>query len=113
LCREAQEKGCRLSITCDVLGLSARTIERWIREGMKDRRKGALKAVPRKLAPEERQKIVTTCCEKEYEGLTPHEIVPALAEKSIYLGSESTFYRVLREAGLMRQAKSEPVTYFV
>jgi len=105
LCREAQEKGCRLSITCDVLGLSARTIERWIKEGMKDRRKGAPKSVPRKLAPEERQKIVTTCCAKEYDGLTPHEIVPALAEKSIYLGSESTFYRVLREAGLMRRAK--------
>lgn len=72
---------------------------------MRDRRKGARKSVPRKLSHEERQKIVATYCAKEYDGLSPHEIVPVLAEKSIYLASESTFYRVLRAEGVLRRTK--------
>ncbi len=82
-----------------------RTIERWRKDGMHDRRRGAPKQVPRKLSSEERKKIVDTYCAKEYDGLAPHEIVPALAEKSVFLGSESTFYRVLREAGMLRRAR--------
>lgn len=61
--------------------------------------------MPRKLDLEERRKIVATYCAKEYDGLSPHEIVPVLAEKSIYLASESTFYRVLRAEGVLRRSR--------
>jgi putative transposase len=44
-----------------------------------------------------RQKIIETCNSLEYASMPPCEIVPALADKGIYIASESTFYRVLRE----------------
>ena len=33
---------------------------------------------------------------EEYKNLSAHQIVPKLADKGIYLASESTFYRVLK-----------------
>lgn len=48
-----------------------------------------------KLGESEREAIVKTSCSPEYQGYTPCEIVPLLAEKNIYLASERTFYRVL------------------
>ena len=37
------------------------------------------------------------------EGLTPHQIVPSLADEGCYLASESTFYRLLKAAGQARR----------
>ncbi|CAG4904828.1 hypothetical protein [Acidithrix sp. C25] len=34
---------------------------------------------------------------EEFSSLPPSQVVPALADKGIYLGSESTFYRILRD----------------
>lgn len=64
---------------------------------MRDRRKGANKTVIRKLSPEERQEVNDISCEDRFKDLTPHEIVPILAEEGRYIASESTFYRILRE----------------
>ncbi|MEG0844237.1 MAG: DDE-type integrase/transposase/recombinase [Romboutsia sp.] len=36
----------------------------------------------------------------EFVDLPPFQIVPALADRGIYIASESTFYRILREEGL-------------
>ncbi len=83
--------------------MSHRSVERWRREGVGDRRKGAAKRVARKLRPEERAQVIATCCTETYRNLTPHEIVPILAEKGHYLASESTFYRLLREEGMIRR----------
>ena len=33
----------------------------------------------------------------EFRGLSPKQIVPRLADEGIYLASESTIYRILRE----------------
>ena len=35
----------------------------------------------------------------DYASLTPHQIVPKLADEGVYLASESTFYRVLKATG--------------
>lgn len=35
---------------------------------------------------------------EEFASKTPCEVVPILADRGIYLGSESTFYNVLRDA---------------
>ena len=86
--------------------MSVRTIERWLRHGLEDGRKGAPKTVVRKLSDDERDEIVTLACSKLYRNLTPHEIVPLLAEKGTYIASESTFYRVLRERGLVKQRQT-------
>lgn len=41
--------------------------------------------------------IVDVCNQPEFRSLPPTQIVPILADRGIYLGSESTFYRVLRQ----------------
>jgi transposase InsO family protein len=51
-----------------------------------------------KLKPEERERILETCNEQEYQSLPPSQIVPTLSDKGTYIASESTFYRVLKEA---------------
>ena len=35
----------------------------------------------------------------EYASLTPHQIVPKLADQGIYLASESSIYRIMKAAG--------------
>lgn len=86
---------------CEELQLSLRTYWRWhVGEEVKaDGRPGAERPEPaNKLSEQEREKILQTCNEPAYRSLPPSQIVPRLADESIYLGSESSFYRVLREA---------------
>jgi putative transposase len=47
----------------------------------------------------ERQAILAAANRPDCASLTPHEIVPKLADEGMYLASESTFYRVLKAAG--------------
>jgi len=105
LCRQAQSNGCRLERVCDLLGITVRSLQRWERQGFEDKRKGASKLVPRKLTSNEREKILTICCSEQYQDLTPYEIVPILAENGKYVASESTFYRVLKQEGLVASKK--------
>jgi transposase InsO family protein len=50
------------------------------------------------LTEDERQEIIRVCNTPEYRSLPPSQIVPRLVDQGIYIASESTFYRVLREA---------------
>ena len=70
-----------------------------------DRRKGSPRLVSHKLSEEERQRILLTCNQAEYASLPPGQIVPALADQGLYIGSESSFYRVLHAHGVRRQRK--------
>ena len=54
-----------------------------------------------KLSPGERKAIVDVCLQSEYVDLPPSKIVPKLADQGTYLGSESTFYRILKEEELL------------
>jgi putative transposase len=87
----------RLETLCRYMGVSARTIQRWNKTGIDDRRKGAEKKVPRAFTGAERKYIYKTACSDEYKDMNPHEIYNSLLDKGIYIGSESTFYRILRE----------------
>ena len=95
--QEACANGSRRQKACELLGISLRTIERWDREGLSDQRKGAEKVVGNKLSEEERQQILSTVNGADYCDLPPCKIVPHLADKGIYMASESTIYRILRE----------------
>lgn len=64
-----------------------------------DRRKGSPRAIAHRLSEEERQRIMLTCNQQEYAALPPGQIVPALADQGLFIGSESSFYRVLHHAG--------------
>lgn len=106
LIREAVASGARKWKACEVLAISVRTCRRWERDGLVDRRKGSAKTTVRKLSPEERQEILAVSCEKRFRDLSPHHIVPILAEEGRYIASESTFYRVLRSESMVKHREN-------
>ena len=99
LINEARYAGARLAPCCEVLNISVRTYERWIKEdGVIDLRKHVkLKEPHNKLSDKEKQDIIDICNSPEHADLNPSQIVPKLADQGQYIASESTFYRVLRE----------------
>lgn len=99
LIKEASLAGARRQKACEILGLTVRTLERWEKEeGHLDRRKLSHPKPANKLTEEERKMILATANSTPYQELPPSKIVPLLADKGLYLASESTFYRILREA---------------
>lgn len=105
---EAVAAGARLEKACGILGLAVRTVARWRTEdgGGHDRRAEGGTAPVHKLTPEERDKIIRFATSAEYRDLSPRQIVPLLADRGVYVASESSFYRVLHEHELM--AHREP-----
>lgn len=95
---QAVAAGARLARACEVLGISLRTVQRW-RHHPEDRRRHALREPANKLSAAEREAVLVVANRPGYASLTPHQIVPKLADEGIYLASESTFYRVLKAAG--------------
>lgn len=101
LINEAREAGARLGSACKTMGITARTCQRWTRDGdvREDLRPTADRpAPPNKLTPEEERRVLDICHEKAYASLPPSQIVPRLADQGIYVASESSFYRVLHRA---------------
>ena len=99
LLQEASAAGCRLFMACEEVEISLRTYRRWISGGgvKGDQRPEVIRVAPsNQLTEEERQCIITTCNKPEYASLPPSQIVPILLDNNIYLGSESSFYRVLK-----------------
>lgn len=75
-----------------------------------DRRLSGLRAavVPHnKLTLQERQKIFGMLNSEPFKDLPPSQIVPRLADMGIYLASESTMQRLLREAAQNGHRRSE------
>ena len=100
LIKEALCAGARTEKCCKELGISQRTLQRWRQDetSIVDRRKQATRPAPQnKLTPEEKQQIIAVVNQPEFSSLPPSQIVPALADAGIYLASESSFYRILRE----------------
>ena len=99
---EAVDSGARKEKAAEVLGVSIRTLQRWV-EGKHvkpDQRALIERPAPRnKLSETERTHILAVCNQPEYSSLPPSQIVPRLADEGQYLASESTFYRLLQEAG--------------
>jgi transposase InsO family protein len=100
---QARANGARLHPACAVLGLSARTLQRWTRDGGvgADQRPCAGRPTPANaLTPEEEQAILEVCHRPEFASLPPQQIVARLLdEEQRYIASVSSFYRVLRRHG--------------
>ena len=106
---EARMSGARQSQACRIIGISCRTLQRWQQDDTHDGRIDAKHAPANKLTAMERQHIIQTANKPEYADLPPGKIVPKLADKGVYIASESTFYRVLKEAKqLQHRLKSKP-----
>ena len=110
LIKEARESGARQSRACETIGISAKTFQRWsLSENVRDGRLDAIHEPTNKLTELERQRIIKVANEPEYADLPPNKIVPKLADKGIYIASESSFYRVLKaENQLSHRQKSKP-----
>jgi len=102
--------GARQSRACESVGISAKTYQRWCRpNNPRDGRLDAKHEPGNKLTELECQRLITLANEPEYTDLPASKIVPKLADKGIYLASESTFYRVLKAAKqLNHRQKSRP-----
>ena len=110
LISEARAHGARQAQACSIIGISAKTLRSWMCDGNpQDGRIEAKHKPANKLTEVERQRIIRICNEPEYADLSPSKIVPMLADKGEYVGSESTIYRVLREEKqIMHRLKSKP-----
>jgi putative transposase len=93
---EAVASGARQSAACEELELNVRTLQRWRVQPEDARPLASRPEPPNKLSEAERQALLQVVNRPDCAGLTPHEIVPKLADEGVYLASESTFYRVLR-----------------
>ncbi len=114
LIREACKAGARLARACLQIGLSARTVQRWLRPECQDgdQRQAGKRAYvcpPNKLKPEERQAALEMLNSEEFKDLPPSQIVPRLADQGQYVASESTLYRLLHEAAQMAHRRLERV----
>lgn len=105
---DAVLSGARKFMACETLDLQIRTVERW-EKNPEDRRRGPHNCPSNALTEEERLKILEVANSTEYANLPPCQIVPKLADKGEYVGSESSFYRILKkEKLLVHRLKSSP-----
>ena len=106
-------QGAGQTPACEILGISVRTLQRWKEAGLEDQRKAVKRSPANKLTDQERQRILETCNSPEYRSQSPRQIIPSLADEGLYLASESTIYRLLREHDQMhsRGRASRPVRH--
>ena len=95
-----RQAGARLHEACAVVGISARTLQRWnAHRGLEsgDGRPAAVRPTPaHALTEAERSRVLSVANEPRFADVPPARIVPALADEGVYIASESTFQRVLR-----------------
>ncbi len=112
LVAQAQASGARLRTACDLLGISARTVERWRSSPqVGDLRYGPHHRPSNALASAEEAQVVTVLTSSRYAGLSPKQLVPQLADEGLYLASESTMYRLQRRHGLRRKRRMTARTH--
>lgn len=98
----ACDEGASQVSACEIVGISARTLQRWKSQGERceDRRAGAHRPVPaNRLNDDECARILEVCNSERFQSLPPSQIVPILLDEGIYIGSVSSLYRVLKGAG--------------
>jgi len=111
LVTQAVQAGCRRAVACQWLGLSVRTVQRWEASGLTDRRKGSRVKPANALSESERRQLLAITFSPHYQDMSPKKVVPALADTGVYLGSESTLYRLLRAHKLLaHRTAAKPVT---
>jgi len=95
--------GSSILNACKELEVSVRTYERWKDAPLiGDQRQECQHGVPaNKLSSGERKRIIETCTSAEYRDLSPAQIVPKLADIGVFIGSESSCYRILKEEKML------------
>ncbi len=93
-----------MSRCAEVVGISARTLQRWGREidGGEDRRNGPNTVPGNKLSEHEERRLLSVLNSPEHRDLSPRQVIPALAEQGTYIASEATAYRVLHKYDMQK-----------
>ncbi len=101
------DSGARLWKACEVLEISVRTYQRWAKDWYKgDGRHDRVFSPPNRLSEEERAAMLAIATSLRFRDLPPSQIVPILAEEGVYVASESSFYRLLRQEKLLRHRET-------
>ena len=99
----AHAAGARLRPACEIAGIELRTLQRWkAQQGLSagDGRPQSVRPRPsHALSADERAKLLAVANDARFAAVPPARIVPMLADEGVYLASESSFSRVLREHG--------------
>lgn len=94
---DAIESGCRLKIAAADVEINFKTYLRW-KVDLTDKREGPKSSPKNKLSTEEKTEILKVASSKEFMDYSPWIIVAKLADRGVYLASESSFYKVLKES---------------
>jgi putative transposase len=107
---EAIGSGARRYKACRVVGISVRTLQRWEKEPQGgDRRQGPKSKPKNSLSEAEKMLIIAVSTSPQYRDLSVSQIVPILADEGVYIASEASFYRVLRENRLLaHRSRAKP-----
>lgn len=103
LVSEAVTGGARREAACDCIEVEIRTLQRWEDSNHStrgDQRAGPTSVPANKFGVDEIKKIAALVSSKEFCDLAPTQIVPRLADRGEYVGSESSIYRFLRQNNL-------------
>ena len=113
LVKQAKASGAGRAASCEVLDVSLRTLERWEKQpDQGDQRRGPDTVCGHALSEKEQQAIVAVCNRSDYRDLSPWQIVARLADQGVYLGSQSSFYRVLKQNDqLSHRQQSKPAVH--
>jgi putative transposase len=100
---DAIEVGCGVAKACQEAGIDRRTYRRWTAAGtdgvIEDARPEATRPTPaNRLTDEERACVLDACHQPRFADAPPSQVVPVLADEGVFLGSESTYYRILHDA---------------
>ena len=97
---------------CQVIGISIRTLQRWVNgeHVIADQRPLAKRPEPsNKLSASEIDMIKQVCLSPEFADIPPSRIVPMLADRGQYIASESSFYRILKAGNLLsNRSRAKP-----
>lgn len=102
-------QGAGLEAACRVLGVAARTLQRWRRHPVADARRGPKTAAPHQLSQTEKDEVVRLVNQPAYRNLSPEQAVAKLAGEGVYVCSERSLRRILAERQLDRyRLRSKP-----
>ncbi len=99
---EAVDHGARRVAAARTLGISMRTLQRWEAAGCReDQRNGPKGRAGNALSDAERALVIAVASSPMFRDLAPSQIVPILADVGVYVASEASFYRILRQARML------------
>jgi transposase InsO family protein len=102
LIREAVGSGARRVAAARTLGISMRTLQRWESAACReDQRRGPHGVPANALSEAECALVIAVATSAMFRDLPPSQIVPILADSGVYLASEATIYRILRQAKML------------